>query len=96
MRRDAGARPHDGLPAPGLRGDDDQEAATGHTRALIAAGRRSLVHPVWGGPGWKVFLDSPERIVEVIKYIEQNPVKAGRASQIWDFVTGYGVTRGKG
>src|SRR5438128_2396836 len=25
--------------------------------ALIAAGKRSMTHPVWGGPGWKVFLN---------------------------------------
>lgn len=58
-------------------------------QALITAGRRSVVHPVWGGPGWKVFLDKPERIVGCIEYIEENPEKAGRPRQVWDFVTKY-------
>src|SRR5437762_4248914 len=36
---------------------------------LIADERRAPAHPVWGGPGWKVFLDSQERVEQVIMYI---------------------------
>jgi REP element-mobilizing transposase RayT len=58
-------------------------------QALIDAGRRAPTHPVWGGPGWKVFLNTPEDIVRVIKYIRDNPVKAGRPRQSWPFVQTY-------
>ncbi len=56
---------------------------------LIAAGRREATHPVWGGPGWKVFLFRPDDFVRVIKYIRQNPIKAGRPAQSWGFVKEY-------
>lgn len=51
--------------------------------------RHGLDHPVWGGPGWKVFLDTQEDIRRVIRYIEQNPVKIGRPVQRWPFVQVY-------
>lgn len=44
---------------------------------LRRRGLRDLEHPVWGGPGWKVFLDHPEEIRRTVKYIEKNPVKIG-------------------
>src|SRR5262245_15297656 len=56
---------------------------------LIAAGRRPVVHPVWGGPGWKVFLNSRDGIERVIRYIRANPVIIGRPIQEWPFVTPY-------
>ncbi|MFL6765566.1 MAG: transposase [Sphingomicrobium sp.] len=56
---------------------------------LIDAGRRGPRHPVWGGPGWKVFLYTPDDFVRVIEYIRQNPVKAGRPPQHWSFVKEY-------
>lgn len=46
-------------------------------------------HPVWGGPGWKVFLDSPEDVRRTIKYIEDNPIKMRLPAQTWDFVEPY-------
>jgi hypothetical protein len=46
-------------------------------------------HPVWTEGGWKVFLDSPERIRAVVNYIEQNPIKANLPPQSWPFVTQY-------
>jgi REP element-mobilizing transposase RayT len=58
-------------------------------QALIEAGRRPVNHPVWGGPGWKVFKSTPEAIVACIKYIRENLIKAGRPAQQWDFVTPY-------
>lgn len=56
---------------------------------LVMAGRRDSSHPVWGGPGWKVFLFSSEDFVRVIEYIRQNPIKAGRPPQHWGFVKEY-------
>jgi REP element-mobilizing transposase RayT len=46
-------------------------------------------HPIWTDGGWKVFLDSPDRIRAVIRYIEQNPVKAKSPPQTWPFVMSY-------
>ena len=56
---------------------------------LIHAGRRSPTHPVWGGPGWKVFLYTQEDFVREIGYIQQNPIKANRPEQTWEFVKPY-------
>jgi REP element-mobilizing transposase RayT len=57
--------------------------------ALVAANRRDPEHPVWGGPGWKVFLYTQDDLRRIVHYIEQNPIKAGRAAQSWDFVKPY-------
>jgi len=51
--------------------------------------RHASEHPVWGGPGWKVFLDTQDDIRRTIDYIEQNPVKIGQPIQCWDFVKPY-------
>ena len=56
---------------------------------LIANGIRPAGHPVWGGPGWKVYLESREDFQRVAKYIEENTVKARLPRQYWDFVTPY-------
>jgi REP element-mobilizing transposase RayT len=56
---------------------------------LIQAGRRAPTHPVWGGPGWKVFLNTRRDFERVVQYIRDNPVKAGRAEQRWEFVKEY-------
>jgi REP element-mobilizing transposase RayT len=56
---------------------------------LRTCGGRAVDHPVWGGPGWKVFLDHPDDIRRTITYIEQNPVKWRLPQQHWDFVTRY-------
>jgi REP element-mobilizing transposase RayT len=57
--------------------------------ALRDSGRFDWEHPVWGGPGWKVFLDCPDDIERTIRYIEKNPVKIGQPLQRWDFVREY-------
>jgi REP element-mobilizing transposase RayT len=57
--------------------------------ALIEAGKRSVTHPVWGGPGWKVFLNNPPQIRGCVRYVDENPEKAGRPAQPWEFVTKY-------
>lgn len=56
---------------------------------LIESRRRGTEHPVWGGPGWKVFLDTLRDMERTIEYIRQNPVKIGRPIQEWDFITPY-------
>jgi len=48
-----------------------------------------LGHPVWGGPGWKVFLHSPDDIRRTIKYIDDNPIKLRMPRQEFDFVVPY-------
>ena len=50
---------------------------------------RTADHRVWGGPGWKVFLDSTDDIRRTISYIEQNPIKAGWEKQSFPFVQVY-------
>jgi REP element-mobilizing transposase RayT len=62
---------------------------TASRKSLIDAGKRALTHPVWGGPGWKVFLYKPEDFVRVVEYIRQNPIKMGRPEQKWAFVKKY-------
>ncbi len=56
---------------------------------LIQAERRTPTHPVWGGPGWRVFLYTRQDLIRVIEYIRQNPIKAGRPAQHWGFVKEY-------
>jgi REP element-mobilizing transposase RayT len=62
---------------------------TASREELIRAGRRAPTHPVWGGPGWKVFLYTQGDFVRVIDYIRNNPVKIGRPVQHWGFVQPY-------
>ena len=50
---------------------------------------RVAEHPVWGGPGWRVYLNSPQSIERVAEYIRQNPTKAKQPSQHWPFVRIY-------
>lgn len=56
---------------------------------LIESGARNARHPVWGGPGWKRFLNTRGDIVRVIEYIRNNPIQAGLPEQTWGFVTPY-------
>jgi REP element-mobilizing transposase RayT len=58
-------------------------------QALKDVGRRPAAHPVWGGPGWKVFLNTREDMERIVDYIRQNPIKAGRPEQRWPFVKEY-------
>ncbi len=46
-------------------------------------------HPVWGGPGWKVYLDTRADMQRTVRYILGNPIKAGLPAQRWDYVTEY-------
>jgi REP-associated tyrosine transposase len=56
---------------------------------LIDAGRRAVTHPVWGGPGWKVFLNTRRDMERIEKYVRENPLKSGLPEQHWDFVRVY-------
>jgi REP element-mobilizing transposase RayT len=56
---------------------------------LRNVGLRLNGHPVWGGPGWKVFLDAPTDIRRTIRYIDGNPLKWGLPAQHWSFVKVY-------
>jgi REP element-mobilizing transposase RayT len=56
---------------------------------LIEAGKRPAEHPVWGGPGWRVFLDTREGMERTARYIHDNPLKARRPEQRWEFVAPY-------
>jgi REP element-mobilizing transposase RayT len=58
-------------------------------QALVEAGRMPPNHPVWGGPGWKVFLNTRADMDRIVEYIRQNPVKIGRPIQEWEFVRRY-------
>ncbi len=46
-------------------------------------------HPIWGGPGWKVFLRTGDDIRRTIQYIQDNPAKMRRPVQRWNFVSEY-------
>src|SRR4051812_29208576 len=56
---------------------------------LRERGLRDMDHPVWGGPGWKVFLDHPDEIRRTIPYIEDNTKPWHLPKQTWPFVTEY-------
>lgn len=57
--------------------------------ACREASLRDQNHPVWGGHGWKVFLETPEEVLRTIRYVEQNPVKLKLPVQRWPFVREY-------
>jgi hypothetical protein len=56
---------------------------------LAMAGLLGGDHPVWGGPGWKVFLDHPDEVRRAIRYVQDNPPHVGLAPQKWSFVVEY-------
>jgi REP element-mobilizing transposase RayT len=71
-------------------GDVMLEALQQATRqGLIDAEIRSPRHPVWGGKGWDVFLNTRANIERIIEYIQKNPLKAGMPAQHWRFVKPY-------
>jgi REP-associated tyrosine transposase len=46
-------------------------------------------HPIWTLTGWRCFLDSPEAVRSVLRYVQRNPPRAGLPAQHWSFVTPY-------
>ena len=57
--------------------------------ALRDAGLFDLYHPIWGGPGWSVFLDHPDDVWRTIGYVEKNPLEIGLPRQHHAFVKAY-------
>ena len=45
----------------------------------------------WTSRGWKVFLDSPQDIDRAVRYVNNNPIRAGFKAQHWNFVTAHSV-----
>lgn len=60
-----------------------------HTPVFPIQPSEQLSSGMWGGPGWKVFIDTERQLRATIRYIEENPIKARRPAQKWDFVTPY-------
>jgi len=48
--------------------------------------RNGKLPSLWEEQQWKVYLDSDEAIETAICYVEENPVKEGKARQNWSFV----------
>lgn len=61
----------------------------GSMGAMQRERRRRADHPMWGGPGWKVFQDCPEDVERTIAYIRNNPPKMRLPAQAWEFVKAY-------
>ncbi len=40
----------------------------------------------WAENSWKVFLNTAADIARAVRYVENNPLKEGRAMQVWPFV----------
>ena len=57
--------------------------------SLQQLGTRAADHPVWGGPGWKVYLETREDMQRTIAYIRKNRAQARRTEQNWPFVQTY-------
>jgi REP element-mobilizing transposase RayT len=63
-------------------------------KAESAARLRTLApwardHPVWGGGGWKVFLDHPDEVRRTAAYVERNPDPYRLPRQSHPFVQPY-------
>jgi len=50
----------------------------------------------WARGEWKVYLNTPRDVRRVIRYVQQNPVKAGSKRQDWKFVVPYDGDDGDG
>lgn len=59
-----------------------------HPLAGFATASGKLPKP-WTRGEWKVFLDSPDDVRRAVRYVEDNPVKAGMPRQRWSFVVPY-------
>jgi REP element-mobilizing transposase RayT len=56
------------------------------SRRLHDAGLWATARPIWGRGRWVVHLDTANDVQSRIRYVNQNPVKAGLSSQRWSFV----------
>jgi REP element-mobilizing transposase RayT len=48
---------------------------------------KGTVPKCWARGEWKVFLDNEADLLQAIHYVEENPLKEGKPSQHWRFVT---------
>jgi REP element-mobilizing transposase RayT len=56
------------------------------SRRLHDAGLRRADRPLWGKGRWVVFIDTESALRAHIRYVEQNPIRAGYKPQRWSFV----------
>jgi REP element-mobilizing transposase RayT len=56
--------------------------------AVRRCGSHGADHPVWGGHGWKVFLETRDDMQRTVAYIRRNLV-GKQAGQSWPFVKPY-------
>jgi len=40
----------------------------------------------WAENSWRVYLDDIDDVLRAIRYVEKNPIKAGKRPQRWSFV----------
>jgi REP element-mobilizing transposase RayT len=74
------------LKRAGTRGMNDEGL---HPLREFARESGRLPSP-WAERGWKVMLFTPEQMRAAIRYVEENPVRAGLRRQRWGFVLPYG------
>jgi REP element-mobilizing transposase RayT len=73
------------LKRAGTRGMNDEGL-----HPLRAFARKSGKHPSpWAERGWKVMLFTTEQMHAAIRYVEQNPIRAGLRPQRWSFLVPY-------
>ncbi|MEM9702001.1 MAG: hypothetical protein AAF907_06115, partial [Planctomycetota bacterium] len=84
-----------------IANDYDAETATARFKAFASQHlRREGLHPhqetprpddrlpaVWQEKQWTVYLHTPRRVRQTIRYVERNPGFAGLPQQSWSFVT---------
>jgi len=73
------------LKRAGTRGMNEEDL---HPLAAFRHANGKLPCP-WGGGGWKVFLRTPGEMRDRIRYVDQNPIRAGFTRQAWSFVVPY-------
>src|SRR6185436_7700348 len=54
---------------------DVLQAATRDAVRAVGRAERGGEHPVWGGPGWKVHLNTRADMERTVQYIWENPLK---------------------
>ena len=58
-------------------------------KRILEFDRFDTNHPVWTNGSWRDFVDHPNRVRGLIRYIEQNPIKENLPVQKWAFVKEY-------
>jgi REP element-mobilizing transposase RayT len=73
-----------------LKGAATRELVAENLHPLAPWQKRGRPPRCWARGEWKVFLDSEKDVLRAINYVEDNPLKEGKPSQRWTFVTPYG------